>query len=56
MSELIEFIEEINSRIGIVLPQDWQKLPNVKVAQRFLQGVNRYFFQTHKGIGTTQFN
>lgn len=56
MSELIEFIEEINSRIGIVLPQDWQKLPNVKVAQRFLQGVNRYFFQTHKGIGTTQLN
>lgn len=52
---LLGFIQEINKRIGFELPSDWQHLPEVEVSRRFLAGVNEYFFQTHKGIGTTRF-
>ena len=55
MDSLIQFIKEINRRIGIVLPEHWQTLKDTEVAQRFLQGINRYFFQTYKELGTTNF-
>ena len=55
MSNLIEFIQEINARIGVTLPAQWQTLTDIEIAQRFLQGINCYFFQTYQGLGTTNF-
>jgi hypothetical protein len=55
MDSLIAFIKEINAQMGVVLPAHWQKLSDLEIAQRFLRGINRYFFQTYQGIGTTQF-
>lgn len=55
MSSLAEFIQEINARIGVTLPARWQTLTEIEIAQRFLQGINCYFFQTHQQIGTTDF-
>lgn len=55
MDSLLDFVVHINSQIGISLPSGWQTLPSIRVAQLFVSGVNRYFFQTHSGIGTTEF-
>ena len=55
MNSLVQFIREINSRLGVVLPEQWQTLSDTEIAQHFLQGVNRYFFQTYRGLGTTDF-
>lgn len=50
------FIEDLNQRIGISVPGSWTALTEVELAQRFLQKMNEYFFQTYEGIGTTEFN
>ncbi len=55
MKSILDFIEKINHEMGIVLPKRWQVLPKKEIAQRFLQGINRYFFQTYEGIGVTDF-
>ncbi|MBN2209452.1 MAG: hypothetical protein JW759_09170 [Candidatus Coatesbacteria bacterium] len=55
MSSLKEFIQEINGKIGIALPAQWQTLAEIEIARRFLQGINCYFFQTRQGLGTTHF-
>ena len=51
-----KFIEEINHRMGIPLPSSWNGLDEIQLAQRFLEKLNEYFFQTYEGIGTTTFN
>ncbi|MFX1353985.1 MAG: hypothetical protein ACFFGP_08505 [Promethearchaeota archaeon] len=38
------------------MPESWSGLGEVALAQRFLQKLNEYFFQTYEGIGTTTFN
>ena len=55
MNSLVAFVEEINKKLGISLPREWKVLDDLQVARRFLEGVNRYFFQTYQGIGTTDF-
>ncbi len=50
------FVEDINARVGITLPPSWTNLTEVQLAQRFLGGLNEYFFQTYDGIGTTNFD
>ncbi|MBC7234161.1 MAG: hypothetical protein H5T68_13065 [Chloroflexi bacterium] len=50
-----EFIEDLNRRIGIALPEVWTALTEVQLAQRFLERLNEYFFQTYEGIGTVTF-
>lgn len=50
------FIEDINEKLGISMPSDWESMDEVALARSFLQGVNRYFFQTYEGIGTSSFN
>ncbi len=54
MSNLNQFAEKIIADIGIALPSQWKLLTDVQVAQRFLKGVNQFFFQTHSEIGTTE--
>lgn len=49
------FIENLNKRIDIPLPESWSGLSEVQLAQRFLEKLNEYFFQTYEGIGTTTF-
>jgi len=56
MNSLMKFIQDINERIGVALPAQWQTLEDIEIARRFLSGINRYFFQTHRGIGTTDFH
>ena len=56
MTSLTQFIEKINADIGLGLPTNWRKLSEIEVAQRFLKGVNGFFFQTYSAIGTTQFD
>jgi len=55
MKQLIRFIENINAQMGISLPDEWQALPEVEIARRFIQGINAYFFQTRENIGRTSF-
>lgn len=55
MDDLLKFINEINKRIGISLPKNWQTLESAEVAKRFISGINEYFFQTYDGIGVTEF-
>lgn len=56
METFKEFIKELNQRIGISLPQSWTALSEVQLAQKFLEKLNEYFFQTYEGIGITTFN
>jgi len=56
MSSFLDFVKALNARIGITLPDDWAELNETRLAQRFLEKLNEYFFQTHEGIGTTTFN
>lgn len=56
MGNFVEFIKEINQKIGISLPASWANLSEVCLAQRFLEKLNEYFFQTYEKIGTTTFN
>ncbi|MEM3565231.1 MAG: hypothetical protein QXR19_18525 [Candidatus Jordarchaeaceae archaeon] len=55
MGNFVKFIKEINQRIGVSLPSSWTDLTEVQLAQRFLEKLNEYFFQTYEGIGTTTF-
>lgn len=41
--------------MGVSLPSSWTELTEVQLAQRFLEKLNEYFFQTYEGIGTTTF-
>jgi hypothetical protein len=54
MPNLNQFIEKITADIGVVLPSSWNTLADIQIAQRFLKGINEFFFQTYSGIGTTQ--
>lgn len=56
MGTFKEFIEELTQRMGISLPKSWTNFTEVQLAQRFLEKLNKYFFQTYEGIGTTTFN
>lgn len=49
------FIENLTSEIGIRRPECWGTLSDLEMARRFLKGINRYFFQTYKGIGRVRF-
>ena len=56
MESFMKFIREISQKMGIPLPSSWTDLTEVQLAQRFLEKLNEYFFQTYEGIGTTTFN
>ena len=56
MGSFKEFIKEINQKMGLSLPHFWDDLDEIQLAQRFLEKLNEYFFQTFEGIGTTTFN
>lgn len=56
MGNFLQFITELNQRINITLPESWSDLSEVQLAQRFLERLNEYFYQTHEDIGTTTFN
>lgn len=55
MNSLIEFVAQLNQRMGITLPDDWQKLGATEISRRFLSGLNEYFFQTSTELGATVF-
>ncbi|MCK4374005.1 MAG: hypothetical protein KAX19_01715, partial [Candidatus Brocadiae bacterium] len=50
-----EFLSGLNQRMGVPLPEYWETMPELQLAQRFLEGLNEYFFQAYDGIGTTEF-
>jgi len=51
------FISHLNQQIGIPLPRDWETTTDeIALAQRVLERLNEYFFQTYDGIGTTTLN
>jgi len=56
MGTFVQFVLEVNQRMGIPMPQSWSNLPEVELAQCFLERLNAYFFQTYEGIGNTTFN
>ena len=56
MESFLEFVKELNSRIGVKLPPAWASLGEVVIAQRFLSKLNEYLYQTYQGIGTTTFD
>jgi len=55
LSTFLQFIEDLNTKIGVPLPPSWSDLDEVQLVQRFLSKINEYFYQTHAGIGTTTF-
>lgn len=55
MGTFIRFIKEVNQRLGISLPPAFADLTEIQLAQRFLEKLNEYFFQTYEGIGNTSF-
>jgi hypothetical protein len=55
LNSLTQFIIQTNKRIGIDLPEKWQKLSEIEIAKRFLSSANEFFFQAHAGLGVTQF-
>ncbi len=51
------FIITLNQQIGIELPDDLETITDeIVLAQRVLERLNEYFFQTYDGIGTTTVN
>lgn len=51
------FITDLNQQIGIRLPPNWESITDeIALAQRVLERLNEYFFQTDDGIGTTILN
>jgi hypothetical protein len=56
MKSFEQFVSELNENMGISLPKSWSNLSEAHLAQKFLQKLNEYFFQTYEGIGTTKFN
>jgi len=55
MTNFLDFVRQLNARIGISLPDGWTGLTEAQLAQRFLEKLNEYFFQTYAGIGITIF-
>ncbi|MCX6844616.1 MAG: hypothetical protein NTX53_20325 [candidate division WOR-3 bacterium] len=55
MKTFREFLSELATRIGLPVPQSFSGLDEIHLAQHFLNRLNEYFYQTHKGIGTTTF-
>lgn len=53
---LLEFFRRVNSELGIDFPASLQSLPVVQADRIILSKVNAYFYQTHRGIGSTRFN
>lgn len=52
-----KFIATLKQKIGIELPPDWEIITDeIVLAQRVLETLNEYFFQTYNGIGTTKIN
>jgi len=49
-----DFIDSMTQQVGISLPPDWKRFDEIILAQRVLQSLNEYFFQTHDGIGATE--
>lgn len=56
MGNFVKFIKDINQKMGISLPSLWTDLTEVQLAQCFLEKLNKYFFQTYGGVGTTTFD
>ncbi len=55
MGNFLDFLADLNKKMGTPLPTAWAKLTDVEAAQRFLVKINEYFYQTHDGIGSTEF-
>ncbi|MDI6769576.1 MAG: hypothetical protein QMD04_07875 [Anaerolineales bacterium] len=51
-----DFVASLNQQIGIHLPDDWALTDEIALAQRVLEKLNEYLFQTYDGIGTTRLN
>src|SRR3972149_113458 len=53
----IEFVASLVRQNSITLPDDWAETADETIlAQRVLERLNEYFFQTYEGIGTTRIN
>ncbi len=52
MGTFAEFVDRLYSGLGLADPGD--RVSDVKLARRFLAGLNEYFYQTHDGIGATK--
>lgn len=54
---LRSFIVNLNRELGVSVPEAWEEvIDDVSLAQRFLEKLNEYFFQTYDGIGTARLN
>lgn len=53
---LLAFFRRVNSELGIDFPTSLELLSGVEAERVILSKVNTYFYQTHRGIGTTRFN
>ena len=52
MGDFLNFVEDLNAKMGIALPSSWSKLGEIEIARRFLARLNEYFYQTYEGIGS----
>lgn len=51
-----DFVVTLGRDIGAVFPEGWERITDeVLLARAVLARLNRYFFQTHEGIGTLNF-
>ena len=54
---LRNFIMSLYLEIGISVPKDWNvTTEEITLAQKVLEKLNEYFFQTYEGIGTVKLN
>lgn len=54
---LQNFILALSYEIGVSVPDDWESgIDEISLAQKFLEKLNEYFFQTYDGVGVTSLN
>jgi hypothetical protein len=56
MASFRDFVRDLSGKIGLEIPPRWNQLSEIQLAQRFLERLNEYFFQTHESIGNTTFD
>jgi hypothetical protein len=52
-----DFIKNFNQKVEIPIPIDWENThDDIALAQKVLEWINEFFFQTYEGIGNTTVN
>src|SRR5947208_1761500 len=56
MPSFRDFVADLSHKVGLTVPQRWEGMDEIALAQRFLEKLNSFFYQTYDGIGTTTYD